>query len=910
MVDSGSVKTFINENTAKKLKLFTIPKNKTIALAASDQHAKITGEAVVDLILKDKTHSGITIEIIENLFIDLIIGKDILKKYKKVTLKFDGPRDKLIIGAINTNNFFPTINVPPPPLFSNLSPHTTPIATKSRRYTFAANKFIKEETARMLKEGIIEPSISPWRAQVLVTSNENHKKRMVVDYSDTINRFTELDAYPMPNINKMVDDIAQYNIFSTLDLKSAYHQIPINHADRKFTAFEVSGKLFQFTRLPFGVTNGVSAFQRSIDYIIEKENLTDTFVYVDNVTICGKNQEEHDYNLQKFYKIAKQYNITLNENKSIISSSSITLLGYTIENNQIAPDYQRLKPLLEMPPPLNLKSQKRIVGMFSYYCKFIKKFSDKILLLNQNKEFPLPPSVLKSFQTLKNDLKDATLITVDPNKEFEVETDASNYCIAATLNQEGRPIAFFSRTLNTNEIKHHAVEKEAAAIVEALRKWRHFLLGRHFKVITDQKSISFIFDNKRKSKIKNDKICRWRIELSQYNFTIVYRPGPENIAADTFSRISALTYNLQDLRDLHKQLCHPGVSRLSHFIRTRNLPFTLDQIKNITDSCSSCQLLKPKFANTNGGTLIQAILPFQRLNLDFKGPLPTSIHGNKYLLTLIDEYSRFPFAFPCRDMTSKTIIHCLNKLFSIFGLPDMIHTDRASDFLAREIKDFLHKKGIATSKTSRYHPEGNGQIEKLNGTLWKAIQTTLHSNQMKLPYWEDILPDALHSIRSLLCTATNMTPHDRLFKYSRKSASGISIPSWVKPGPIYIRNHTKTSKHDPPVTPATLIDVNPHYAYVQLPSGTETTVNVRDLAPNSSNEENSNNNPTTSETLFEPSTNENIGHEEDKNQSSDLEENQISLKNNTENQYSCQSVRRSPRVRQFPSKYKDFVTKY
>ena len=592
----------------------------------------------------------------------------------------------------------------------------------------------------------------------------------------------------------MIEDIARYKVFTTLDLKSAYHQIPIRNKDRKFTAFEVGGRLYQFTRVSFGVTNGVSAFQRSIDNIIENEKLSDTFVYVDNVTICGKTQGEHDENLQKFYDVATKYNITLNHEKSVISTSSITLLGYTIKDNTISPDYDRLKPLLEMPPPLNPKSQKRVIGMFSYYSKFIQNFSDKILPLNNNKEFPLPPSALHSFQKLKSDLKDATLITVDLEKEFEVETDASHFCIAATLNQGGRPVAFFSRTLNPSEIRHHAVEKEAAAIVEAIRKWRHFLLGRQFRIITDQKSVSFMFDGKRKSKIKNDKICRWRIELSQYKFTITYRPGKENVAADTFSRIAAITHTLQDLRDLHNQLCHPGTTRLLHFIKARNLPFSLEQVKSVTNYCPSCQYLKPSFMTSNKGTLIKAILPFQRLNIDFKGPLLPSPRGNKYLLTIIDEYSRFPFAFPCRDMTSKTIIYCLNQLFSIFGMPDMIHSDRATDFLSEELRKYLCGKGIATSKTSRYHPEGNGQVEKLNGTLWKAIQVTLHSRNMKAQDWEDVIPDALHSIRSLLCTATNTTPHERLFKYSRKSTTGTSIPSWIKPGPIYVRNHSKTSR--------------------------------------------------------------------------------------------------------------------
>ena len=125
---------------------------------------------------------------------------------------------------------------------------------------------------------------------------------------------------------------------------------------------------------------------------------------------------------------------------------------------------------------------------------------------------------------MKEDLKDAMLATIDYNESFEVETDASNHCIAATLNQQRRPVTFFSWTQNNKRIKHHAVEKEAAAIVETVQQWHYFLLGKNFKAITDQRSISHIYDNKHKSKIKNDKISRWRVELPQHKFDIVYHP--------------------------------------------------------------------------------------------------------------------------------------------------------------------------------------------------------------------------------------------------------------------------------------------------------------------------------------------------------------------------------------------------
>ena len=109
------------------------------------------------------------------------------------------------------------------------------------------------------------------------------------------------------------------------------------------------------------------------------------------------------------------------------------------------------------------------------------------------------------------------------------------FAIAATLNQKRYPVAFFSRTLQGSEIRHASVEKEAQAIIETIRHWKHYLTGRHFLIKTDQRSVAYMFNTKQRGKIKNDKIMRWRIELSCYNFDIVYRPGAENIAPDTFS---------------------------------------------------------------------------------------------------------------------------------------------------------------------------------------------------------------------------------------------------------------------------------------------------------------------------------------------------------------------------------------
>ena len=841
MVDSGSDFTFIEGKEAKRLGLFIIPKNQNISLA-DDTPSLIIGEVVIDIVVNGKLYKGIVASVMKSMVSPLILGKDFLRKHKQVTFQFDGDEDPIVFGAAACpdatleNVSSHTMKVPCPPLFTNLSPDCKPIAEKSRRQTESNKKFIKEEVAKLVAEGSIEPSVSPWRSQVLVTSDEDdsHKRRMVVDYSNTINTYTELDAYPMPKINEYVESISQFKVYSTYDLKSAFHQIPIREEDKKYTAFEADGRLWQSTKVPYGAKNGVPAFQRCIDKIVEDEGLKQTFPYVDNVTICGIDQADHDREKEKWLRACEKYNIRLNHKKTISSTSTIKVVGYIIEHDNIRPDPERFRPLMEIPDPTNLTSQRRVVGMFAYYSKWVKNFSDKIRLLNKNSTFPLPPDVKSAFEYLKHEIKTASLATIDPDEMFVVETDASDFALAATLNQNGRPVAFFSRTLKSNEIGQHPVEKEACAIVESLKYWKHYLVGRHFKLITDQKSVAYMYNNKRASKIKNDKIARWRIELSCFAFDAVYRPGKENVGPDTLSRANicaaSRSHSLKDLETLHDSLCHPGITRLFHYVKTKNLPYSIEEVKSVCEPCGTCMKEKPRFLQTKG-TLIKATQPFQQLNIDFKGPLPCSANGNRYLLTLIDEYSRFPFAFPCRDMTSQTVIKCFNQLFSLFGMPDYIHNDRAPDFLSSEVKTYLNSKGIATSKTSRYNPRGNGQAERYNGVIWKTVRLAVSSRNMNLSSWESVLPDALHSVRSLLCTATNETPHERLFKFNRRSATGCSIPSWLTPGRVYIRNHTRNSKHDPVVVEAELLHANPQYAFVKLDSGHETTVSLRDVAP-------------------------------------------------------------------------------
>ncbi|GAA48338.1 retrovirus-related Pol polyprotein from transposon opus [Clonorchis sinensis] len=613
-------------------------------MASTSLSCRTTGYACVSVRYRDTSYNGLKLFVMPNLCTDVLLGHDFLGLHGKVEISFGGDRDAFSICGLTA------VNVESPSLFANLSPDCKPVATKSRRHHPDDEKFIRAEVDRLLQEGIIEPSTSPWRAQVLVTKNVNHKRRMVVDYSQTINRFTYLDAYPLPRLDKMIEEISHYEVYSTLDLLSAYHQVPISASDKPFTAFEACGGLFEFCRIPFGVTNGVACFQRTIDNIITTEKLKSTYAYIDNVTICGNTQDEHDLNLQSFLRATRKYGITLNDDKTVTASKVIRLLGYEVSKGVIRPDPERMEPIRQLPPPRTTTEMQRVIGMFAYYAHWISSVSDKINKLVRNKTFPLPADVKLAFDNLKNELENATLITIDYNEPLVVETDASDVAIAASLSQNHRPVAFFSRTLNSSEKNHSAIEKEAYAIVESIRKWRHYLLGRPFKLITDQRSVTFMYGGGQKGKVKNDKIQRWRIELSEYKYDVIYRPGKDNHVADTLSRnVCASMGNNNQLGELHNSLCHPGITRMFHFVRCKNLPYSVDDVKRVISSCKVCAELKPRFWKSSG-KLIKATQPFERLSLDFKGPLPSNTH-NRYLLTIIDEFSRFPFAFACADIT-------------------------------------------------------------------------------------------------------------------------------------------------------------------------------------------------------------------------------------------------------------------
>ena len=223
------------------------------------------------------------------------------------------------------------------------------------------------------------------------------------------------------------------------------------------------------------------------------------------------------------------------------------------------------------------------------------------------------------------------------------------------------------------------------------------------------------------------------------------------------------------LYGIHAGLCYPGITRTYYFLDLKICLFLLNDVRKVVNECTICAKIKPKFCKPPETRLIKATQLMERLSINSKGPLPSS-SKNKYLITVIDEYSGFPFAFPCNNMELQTVISCLMQIFYLFGACGYVHSDRGKSFMSYEFMSFLHSLHIPTNNTSVYTPNCNGQSEKFNDILWSGIKLALKDGDLPISKWEEVLPQVLQSVHSLLCTTTNETTHERFFEFRRRQS--------------------------------------------------------------------------------------------------------------------------------------------
>jgi len=365
-----------------------------------------------------------------------------------------------------------------------------PIYAKLYPYPMGAADFGNSEIHDLLKDGIIQKSKSPYNNPIWVVDKKgvdesgNRKMRLVLDLCK-LNERTIPDRYPMPNISMIPGNLGKARYFTTLDLKSGYHQITLAERDREKTSFSVNGGKYEFRRLPFGLKNAATIFQRTIDDILREQIGKFCYVYVDDVIVLSEDENAHIRHVDWVLKSLHDANMKVSAQKSRFFKKSVSFLGFIVTNNGATTDPDKIRAIQEFPEPKNVFEVRSFLGLSSYYRCFIKDFasiarpvSDILKGENgsvsrhrsKNIQVQFIEQQRLAFQKLRNILASVDVILMYPNykKAFDLTMDASAYGIGAVLSQEGRPITMISRTLKDREVNYATNERELLAIVWAL----------------------------------------------------------------------------------------------------------------------------------------------------------------------------------------------------------------------------------------------------------------------------------------------------------------------------------------------------------------------------------------------------------------------------------------------------------
>ena len=415
-----------------------------------------------------------------------------------------------------------------------------PIRFNARPLSVHKRELLDRALEEMIETKTIRPSNSPWAFPIVLAPKKDGTARLCVDYRP-LNAMTRRDAYPVPSISSVMYALGSASIFTTLDCSRGFFQIPVAKADTPKTAFICQRGLFEFDRLPFGLSNSPASFQRLMDTVLGDTKFHCAMAYMDDVVVFSKTLDDHINHLQVVLQRMNDAGLTINPKKVQLASSRVALLGFVVEHGFLHPQEEKLKAMIEFPTPQDKKRLQRYLGMVGFYRQFISNCADLARPLHELLRRDVPwnwtAAHEEAFRTLAVAIADTASIRLpDLNATFVLQTDASEYGLGVVLLQEHngalRPVAFASHTLSAAERNYTVTEKECLAIIFALKKFDMYLDGATFTIQTDHQALTWL------KNLKNPagRLARLALTLQGYNFSIEYRPGKSNIAADALSR--------------------------------------------------------------------------------------------------------------------------------------------------------------------------------------------------------------------------------------------------------------------------------------------------------------------------------------------------------------------------------------
>lgn len=479
-----------------------------------------------------------------------LLGKNLPEMYKNTCLNlckeyvdiFALKQEKL-----STNNFYKQrIDLK----------NDVPVYKRNYRLPHAQKQIMNEKIEELLVNDVIEPSHSPWNSPLLLVpkkSEDGSKKwRLVVDYRE-VNKSIIPDKYPLPLISQVLDGLGRCKLFSTVDLQSAFHQVPLEESSRDVTSFSCEKGSFRYKVIPFGLNISPNAFSRMMAMAFSGLKADQAFLYMDDIIVTGCSETHHLKNLREVFDICRKFNLKLNPEKCKFFQNSVIFLGHRCTEHGIYPDSEKLKAVLQYPIPGNADEAHRFIQFANYYRRFIENFAfyaKPISKLTSKKtRFAWTDECQKNFEHLKQCLMNPPILQFpDFEKGFIITTDASGTACGAVLSQNingnDLPIAYFSRSFSKGELNKSTIEKELLAIYFAINHFRPYVYLKHFVLRSDHLPLKFLYTLKNPT----GRLARIRLELAEYDFDIEFIAGKMNTVADALSRI-----NIDDLKKLQKE---------------------------------------------------------------------------------------------------------------------------------------------------------------------------------------------------------------------------------------------------------------------------------------------------------------------------------------------------------------------
>ena len=775
----------------------------------------------------------------------------------------------------------------------------TPIKQKYRRIAPQMFDAVKDELQKLHEQGVIRPSMSPWCSPVSIAVKPDGSPRLCLDLRK-VNDLTKKDAKSMPNIQEMFDRLNGKTIFSSLDLYSGFLQIELEEACKEITAFTCGPLGFwEMNRMPFGACNSSATFQRTMETVLGNLLHTIALVYIDDIIVHSTSPTEHIESLDRIFRRLNQHGLRLKPSKCTFFSDEIKFLGHMVTSKGLQKDPTKIQAILDWPRPTTVTQVRQFMGLCGFIRKFIPNFATIASPITdltrgysnlkskkkhnraiEQTKFEWTQTQEDAFLRLKNIIaEDVTLAYADFNRPFRLTTDACRTGLGAILEQqevEGhwRPIGFASRRTNETERNYPTHKLEFLSLRWAItEKFSDYLRTHHFTVYSDNNPLTYI--------LTNDKLDataqRWVSSLEPYSFTIKYKPGVDNTAADALSRkyemeeannteryqswaetvsqgfhadqlqTAAITIHdtlgdvapttdfdwiqLQDscpstsfvkymlledqepthvkhndlpqdtknllkhfdklvmrndllyyqdtddsplrlviptlqqgqLTKLYHSLGHTGMKKVLPLLQERfywnNMKKT---VSDVIITCDRCQKAKtPKHKNRGPLQHITSpSIPMYQLSMDFL-LIDTRAKSKLKLLTVIDEFTKFSWAIVIHSENAKLTAEKLyRELYTKFGIPSIVHTDRGQTFLSNIIKQLNKILSIKHTTTTSYRPQSNATCERLNKTIISRIRS-LHPKEKTR--WNLHVDSLIFAYNCTVHESIGMSPYYAMF---------------------------------------------------------------------------------------------------------------------------------------------------